>query len=96
MVHWCGGLASEVKEIISENKMKDVTIKSYGYPDVFVEHATPSQIEKKYKIDEDTIFYNIKKTIKKTSKQKYNKINKSQITQKNIIKAVQSKKIISE
>ena len=56
-----GGLGAEVKEIIAEKHISNVTIKNFGYPDVFVEHGTPQELEEKYKIDEKSIFNYIKK-----------------------------------
>ena len=58
------GLGAEVKELIVEKKLKDVTIKTFGYPDVFVEHGSVDELEKKYKIDEESILQYIKNTIK--------------------------------
>ena len=58
------GLGAEVKELIAEKKMQNVTIKSFGYPDVFVEHGSPDELEKNYKIDEKSIFNYIKGNIR--------------------------------
>ena len=46
-----GGLASSVKELIIENELKDIKIKSFGYPDVFVEHGMTNELEEKYGVD---------------------------------------------
>ena len=46
-----GGLASTVKELIIENELKDIKIKSFGYPDVFVEHGMTNELEEKYGVD---------------------------------------------
>ena len=40
-----GGLGAEVKEIIAEKHISNVTIKNFGYPDIFVEHGTPQELE---------------------------------------------------
>ena len=69
-----GGLGAEVKEIIAEKHISNVTIKNFGYPDVFVEHGTPQELEEKYKIDEKSIFNYIKKEFeykKRMKKRKY-------------------------
>ena len=58
-----GGLGTEVKLLITEKKLRNVIVRSYGYPDVFVEHGSVEELEKKYKIDENTIFNNIKNII---------------------------------
>lgn len=56
-----GGLGSEIKDLIIEKEIKDVKIKCYGYPDVFVEHGSPSELEKLYNLDEKTILNDILK-----------------------------------
>ncbi len=55
-----GGLSSIVKELILENKL-DVQIKSFGYPDEFIKQGAPAEIEKKYHIDTESIYEEIKK-----------------------------------
>ena len=67
------GLGAEVKELIAEKKMQNVTIKSFGYPDVFVEHGSPDELEKKYKLDETSIFNYIKATVKYRKEKKADK-----------------------
>ena len=74
-----GGLGAEVKEIIAEKHIENVTIINFGYPDVFVEHGTPEELEKKYRIDEKSVFNYIKNEIK------YKRKNK-QIAKKNRLK----------
>ena len=65
-----GGLGAEVKEIIAEKHIENVTIRNFGYPDVFVEHGTPEELEKKYRIDEKSVFNYIKNEIKYKRKNK--------------------------
>ena len=43
-----GGLATKVKELIAENKINDVQLKCYAYPDQFIEHGSVDQLETKY------------------------------------------------
>ena len=43
-----GGLGSTVKELIVDNKRKDIKFKSYNYPDKFIEHGSVSQLEDRY------------------------------------------------
>lgn len=41
-----GGLATTVAEVIQKNNIQNVTVKNYGYDDVFVQHGTVEQLEK--------------------------------------------------
>lgn len=43
-----GGLATKVKEIIAENKLENVELKCYAYPDKFIEAGNVSELEEKY------------------------------------------------
>lgn len=61
----CGGLATQVKELIVDNKLQNIKIESFGYPDVFVEHGLLKEIEEKYKMDETSIYDYIKKQVNK-------------------------------
>ena len=56
-----GGLASSIKEMIVNNTLDNVKIKSYAYPDKFIEHGKVDELEKKYKIDTQNIIDDIKK-----------------------------------
>lgn len=58
------GLGAEVKELIAEKGLKNITIKSFGYPDVFVEHGSVEELEKKYRMDEKSISHYIVNKIK--------------------------------
>ena len=46
---------SSVEEIISEEFLKDIKLKKYGYPDEFIKHGSVSDIEKKYGLDVESI-----------------------------------------
>ena len=59
-----GGLSSEVKEIVLENKLEETTIKSFGYPDKFIAHGSPQEIEELYELDKKTIFQYILDVVK--------------------------------
>ena len=73
-----GGLGAEVNELIAEKHISNVTIRNFGYPDVFVEHGTPQELEEKYKMDEKTVFNYIKNEIEyKKRKRDYKKVNKN-------------------
>lgn len=70
-----GGLGTELKEIIAEKNIKNIIIKNFGYPDVFVEHGSVQELEEKYKLDEKSILEYIKNNIKyKKLKQNNNKV----------------------
>ncbi|MCI8486504.1 MAG: 1-deoxy-D-xylulose-5-phosphate synthase [Clostridia bacterium] len=58
-----GGLATTVKELIVENNIKDIYIKSYGYNDTFVKHGSVEEIEKIYGLDVNSIVENIKNEV---------------------------------
>lgn len=58
-----GGLCSQVKEIIAENNL-NIESKFFAYPDKFIEHGDVSQLESKYKNDEDSIYTEILNLIK--------------------------------
>ena len=85
-----GGLGAEVKELIAEKHISNVIIRNFGYPDIFVEHGTPQELEKIYKIDEKSIFNYVKNEIKyKKNNNKSNKRKKKtadEIEMKNIKK----------
>ena len=38
-----------------EEKIKDVEIKTYSYPDEYIKHGTVDQLEKIYHIDKESI-----------------------------------------
>ena len=52
------GLGTEIERIAFENKISCEVIK-LGYPDEFVKHGTCDEIEKIYKLDEESIIENI-------------------------------------
>ena len=55
-----GGLASSIKELIVDEKLRDIKIESYGYPDVFVKHGQVEELEKMYGQDIQSIINYIK------------------------------------
>lgn len=55
-----GGLASSIKELIVDEKLRNIKIKSYGYPDVFVKHGQVEELEKMYGQDIQSIINYIK------------------------------------
>lgn len=60
-----GGLSSIVKELIVENSIKDYNLKSFAYPDKFIPHGSPMELEEKYNIDNKYIIKEIAKMTKK-------------------------------
>ena len=56
-----GGLSSSIKELIVDNKLDNINLNIYAYPDEFIEHGNINEIEKKYKLDNKTIINDIKR-----------------------------------
>ena len=50
-----GGLGTSIKELIVDEDLRDVKIKSFAYPDKFIEHGSIAELEKKYGMDAKTI-----------------------------------------
>ncbi len=49
------GLGTAVKELIVDEKLENINLKTYAYPDKFIEHGSVDELEKRYKLDEETI-----------------------------------------
>lgn len=58
-----GGLASAIKELLVEENITDVKSKYFGYPDEFITHGSNNELEKMYKLDDDSIVKEIKKML---------------------------------
>lgn len=56
-----GGLSSAIKELIADNKVDIDSLKCYAYPDRFINHGSPSELEKLYKVDINSIIKDIKR-----------------------------------
>lgn len=56
-----GGLSSSIKELIVNNNLNNINIKSYAYPDKFIEHGKTDELEEKYRLDSKSIVDDIKK-----------------------------------
>lgn len=54
-----GGLATAIKELIIDEKIENVKINTFAYPDEFIRHATVDELEKIYGVDVDTIVLNV-------------------------------------
>ncbi len=75
-----GGLASSINEMIATKHLKDITVRNFGYPDTFVEHGSVDELEKKYRLDEESILKSIKKEINyRMSKEKHSKMGETDI-----------------
>ena len=59
-----GGLSSTIKELLVDNNIKDVRLKSYSYPDKFVEHGSVNQLEDRYGFNKNDIIKFIKENLK--------------------------------
>ena len=55
-----GGLGSSIKDLIIDNNLKDIKIKSFGYPDKFIKHGSIKEIEEYYHFDTNYIIKRIK------------------------------------
>ena len=62
------GLGTAIKELIVNEKIKEVEIKSYAYPDEFIKHGEVSELEKIYHQDSKSIYEEIVKMKKKNKK----------------------------
>ena len=56
------GLATTVKELIIDNNINDVKIKTYAYPDEYIRHGSVEELEKIYGLDEQKIIDDYKIT----------------------------------
>lgn len=61
------GLATTVKELAIEKDIKSLSIKSYGYNDIFVKHGSVEELENVYGLDAKSIVESVKneKNLKK-------------------------------
>ena len=58
-----GGLATAIEELIVEEKIENITLKSFAYPDEFIKHGKVEEIEKIYGLDKESIKNEINKMI---------------------------------
>lgn len=68
------GLATSIKELIIDEKLKEINIKSYAYPDEYIKHGTVDELEDIYGLSIEKITSYI--TNIKTLKQKKDKTRK--------------------
>lgn len=57
------GLATAVQEIILEGNLQEVKIKNYAYPDQYIEHGSVEELEKIYRMDEESIERDFRDTL---------------------------------
>ena len=50
-----GGLGSNVERLLIKNNLQNMDLKIYGYPKTFIQHGTVEQLEKKFKLDKESI-----------------------------------------
>ena len=55
MVFQKADFGSKVIEVINENNLKDIEIKTFGYNDCFVEHGKVEELEEKYELNAKNI-----------------------------------------
>ncbi len=58
-----GGLGSIIKQLIIDSNLQNIRIKTFAYPDKFIEHGSVNELEKKYGIDTKTITKYIEENI---------------------------------
>ena len=56
-----GGLSSAVKDLLIDNNLSYIKLKSFAYPDKFIKQGSVKQIEKKYNMDTMSIYADIKR-----------------------------------
>lgn len=47
------GLSTAIKELIIDNKLENIKVETYAYPDKFIEHGTVEELEKNYIFKEE-------------------------------------------
>ena len=62
-----GGLSSSIKELLVDSSI-NTKIKSYAFPDNFIEHGSVQELQEKYGITKENIIKYIKKTLKDINK----------------------------
>jgi len=53
------GLYTKVLEVMNKNRLENIHIKGFGYPDKFIEHGKVEELEKLYKLDKESIVQEI-------------------------------------
>lgn len=55
-----GGLGESIIKTINDSKLENIKVQTFGYNDCFVEHGSVQELEKKYGLDEYTIYDKIR------------------------------------
>ncbi len=63
------GLGTAIKELILEEQMQNVKLKTYAYPDKYIEHGTVEELEKIYNLDKESIIKGLKEPAKEKIKE---------------------------
>jgi 1-deoxy-D-xylulose-5-phosphate synthase len=58
-----GGFGSAVMEMLEQNKLHEVRVMRFGFPDKVIEHASQSLLLAKYGLDGDGIFSRVKEFV---------------------------------
>ena len=70
------GLGTAIKELIIDENIKDVKIKSFAYPDEFMKHGKVEELEEIYHQDKNSIYNYIKNNIIKEKEHQNENISK--------------------
>ena len=70
------GLGTAIKELIIDENIKDVKIKSFAYPDEFIKHGKVEELEEIYHQDKNSIYNYIKNNIIKEKEHQNENISK--------------------
>ena len=70
------GLGTAIKELIIDENIKDVKIKSFAYPDEFIKHGKVEELEEIYHQDKNSIYNYIKNNVIKEKEHQNENISK--------------------
>ena len=70
------GLGTAIKELIIDENIKDVKIKSFAYPDEFIKHGKVEELEEIYNQDKNSIYNYIKNNVIKEKEHQNENISK--------------------
>lgn len=70
------GLGTAIKELIIDENIKDVKIKSFAYPDEFIKHGKVEELEEIYHQDKNSIYNYIKNNVIKEKEHQSENISK--------------------
>ena len=75
------GLATAIKELIVDNKLKGIKVKSFAYPDSYIKHGSTKELEKYFCQDKDAIYDYIRYSVNnyKVKNERYKHIKRTSI-----------------